>query len=73
MFFSKLWILIYQGWVIIYLFIYVPVFNKSLIEEEISINNLSYYTIFFNYYYNLIKLSYTYEYFNNNLGFKNDF
>lgn len=74
MFFSKIWILRYHGWVIIYIFIYVPVFNKFLISKEKNTAfNLSYYSIFFNYYYNLLKLNYNNNFYKNNFISKNEF
>lgn len=74
MFFSKIWILKYQGWIIIYIFIYIPVFNKFLLNKEKNLNNnFSYYSIFFNYYYNLIKLNYSGGYLKNNFFLKNEF
>lgn len=68
---SKIWILKYQKWVIIYFFMYLPKFselkNKNKVEERIhtthdlnSINNLfSLYKII------SLKLKYSYNFFNN--------
>lgn len=73
-FFSKLWILRYQGWVIIYVFVYMPVFNNFLKDKnEFYRFNQSYYSIFFNYYFNLNKLNYNNKYFNNQIFYKNCF
>jgi len=74
LFFSKTWILRYQGWIILYIFIYLPVFNNFLVEESANFDfEKSYFNIFFNYYYNLLKISYNNRYLNSQLIQKNDF
>jgi len=64
-FLSKTWILRYHGWVVIYIFMYIPSFNNFIITSKNSSEFQSfYYDIFFNYYYNLIKLNSNNSYFN---------
>jgi len=73
-FFSKLWILRYQGWVIIYIFVYMPIFNNFLKNKnEFFKFNQLYYFIFFNYYFNLNKLNFNNKYFNNQIFYKYSF
>jgi hypothetical protein len=74
LFFSKIWILRYQGWIIIYIFLYIPVFNKFFTHKEKNLEyNLVYNDIFFNYYYNLNKLNYNNNYFKKSFFLKNEF
>lgn len=75
---SKIWILKYQKWVVIYFFIYLPFFNtlksKSFknfdIKFDIKQNNLNkLYTLYKGVNF---KLKYSYKFFNNNIN-KNSF
>lgn len=59
LFFSKVWVLKYQGWVIIYFFYYSTVFNKFLkFTKTYGIFTFQYNSIFYNYYTNLLKLGF---------------
>lgn len=74
LFFSKTWIMRYQGWVVLYIFIYLPVFNNFLIEESINFEfEKSYFNVFFNYYYNVLKINYNNNHLNSQLIQKDDF
>lgn len=74
LFFSKTWIMRYQGWVVLYIFIYLPVFNNFLIEESINFEfEKSYFNVFFNYYYNVLKTNYNNNHLNSQLIQKDDF
>lgn len=59
LFFSKVWVLKYQGWVIIYFFYYSTVFNKFLkFTKTYGVFTFQYNSIFYNYYTNLLKLGF---------------
>lgn len=74
LFVSKSWILRYQGWVILYIFIYLPIFNAFLSNSDTNMNfNKSYFNIFFNYYYNLFKVNYNSNYFFSQITYKANF
>lgn len=72
---SKIWILRYQSWILIYFYIYSPSFNKLIKKVDILDNSVSdavYHTIVLNYYNSLIKLNYNYSFYKNSL-YKNNF
>lgn len=74
LFVSKSWILRYQGWIILYIFVYLPSFNTFLLNSDTNIIfNKSYFNIFFNYYYNLFKLNYNNDYFYTQITYKTNF
>lgn len=73
-FVSKTWVLRYHGWIIIYIFIYLPAFNSFLTDVENSFENEHlYYNVFFNYYFNLLKINFNNNYFNNQVSCKTSF
>jgi len=68
LYFSKIWILKYQTWIIIYFFVYSPKFNKLLnkqIEDDyINILENNYmYDILSNYYLSFYKTNYKFSIF----------
>lgn len=66
---SKIWILKYQTWVIIYFYSYsfnLSVFFKKKLKKSDKFKK--YYNIVFNYYKNLIKINYNYDFYNENLN-----
>ncbi len=64
---SKIWLLKYQGWVIFYFFIYS--FNSGMFykkkKHKFKKSNKKYSNIMVSYYYNLIKLDYNFNLFDN--------
>lgn len=70
---SKIWLLKYQKWVIIYFFIYLPTFNdlknKPLSSSDInhSTNQNSINKLYSLYKITNIKLKYSYKFFSNNV------
>lgn len=67
---SKIWVLRYQSWVLIFFYIYSPTFNKLLkktdLSNEIVFDSFSH-NILLNYYNSLIKLNYNYSFYKNSL------
>lgn len=68
---TKVWILKYQKWVIIYFFMYLPKFNS------LKINNFNFFknnnfddinNLFVLYRFNTLKLKYSYNFFNKNIN-----
>jgi len=71
-YFSKVWILKYQGWVIVYFFYYSSLFNKALTFTKLhGYFEFQYNSIFYNYYTNFIKLGFDFNSFkkSNKKGF----
>jgi len=72
---SKVWLLKYQGWVVFYFFTYS--FNCGIFYKKKKIkfkkSNKKYFNILISYYYNLIKLDYSFSYYNNYLNNKFSF
>ena len=58
LYFSKVWVLKYQSWVIVYFFYYNSLFNRFLHFTKLhGYYKFHYNSIFYNYYINLIKLN----------------
>lgn len=63
---SKIWILKYQSWVIFYFFIYS--FNSGIFykkKKKLKKSNKKYLNILISYYYNLLKLDYSFNHYIN--------
>lgn len=59
LYFSRVWVLKYQSWVIIYFFYYNSIFNRFLKFTKIhGCYEFHYNNIFYNYYVNLIKINF---------------
>lgn len=72
---SKIWILRYQSWVLIFFYIYSPSFNKLLKKSDISDTSVTdsvSHNILLNYYNSLIKLNHNYSFYKKALK-KNSF
>lgn len=72
---SKIWVLRYQSWVLIFFYIYSPSFNKLLKKTDFlnnSVTDSASHSILLNYYNSLIKLNYNYLFYKNSLK-KNTF
>lgn len=72
-FLSKIWLIKYQTWIIIYFYSYsfnLSSFFKKKIKKSKKIKkNKKYFTIVFNYYKNLLKLNCSYFFFKNNFNY----
>jgi len=70
-YFSKIWIFRYQSWVLIFFYMYSPVFNSFFKKENPEIeefdNSLGF-NILYNYYVSVLKLSYKYEFFKKSIN-----
>jgi len=64
---SKLWIVRYQKWVILFYFLYIPNFKKlNKFNIKVSDFNMSYFFNYYSFYSKAnIKLSYSYDFFKN--------
>ena len=72
---SKIWVLRYQTWILIFFYIYSPSFSKLLKKVNNIENNVFdsiSHNILLNYYNSLIKLNYNYSFYKNSLN-KNSF
>lgn len=68
---SKIWVLRYQSWILIFFYIYSPSFNKLLKKTDILENSVSdsiSHNILLNYYNSLIKLNHNYLFYKNSLN-----
>ena len=65
---SKIWLLKYQGWIVFYFFIYSfnsgIFFKKQRNKLKRSKSNKKYINILISYYYNLLKLDYSFDFYN---------
>lgn len=68
---SKVWVLRYQNWVIVYFYVYS--FNLSTFYiKNIKLKNMKkYFSLVNNYYHNTIKIRYNYLFYKNSFFFKN--
>jgi hypothetical protein len=67
---SKIWVLRYQSWILIFFYIYSPSFNKLLKKidfSESNVNDSISHNIFLNYYNSLVKLNYNYSFYKKSL------
>jgi hypothetical protein len=64
---SKIWLLKYQNWVIFYFFIYS--FNSGIFYKKKKFkfkkSNKKYFNILTSYYYNLVKIDYDFNFYDN--------
>lgn len=72
-FLSKTWILKYQSWIILYMYIYVSNFENKRLKFKFKSSEYLYQSIYFNYYYGLQKFNYSSKDYTNKLLKKNSF
>jgi len=73
-FLSKTWILKYQSWIILYMYIYISNIENKIAKLRFPLSSeYLYQHIYFNYYYNLQKFNYNNEFYSYKLIKKNTF